>query len=411
MTCDKKGRHLDMSTAVLAVLVCIMFLLGVGCTSSSSPSESGHGTVSVDVEPDSIDAPWQMAGPGSYSHDGSGDEMLTDLDVGAYTLTWGAVTDYVTPSPNPEAQTLEADDTVTFQGTYVEEGGVETPEMINVPTGTFTMGDGIAWCGEDEREITLTNDFHLGQHEVTNQEYLVAVQWAYDQGHVTATTSSVRDNLDGSTVELLDLDSASCEIAFENGVFSLRDAGSGINPEHPVMTVTWYGAARYCDWLSLEAGLSRAYLHSGDWSCNGGDPYGAEGYRLPTDAEWEYAAQYDDEREYPWGDDAPECSRANYGSCVGWTSPAGGNSAGNAALGFSDMAGNVWEWCNDWWVCGLGTSPATDPVGQGGGTQRVLRGGAWAFGSGELRCAYRASDSPGSSYDYVGFRVARTVGA
>jgi len=265
--------------------------------------------------------------------------------------------------------------------------------------------------------VTLTRSFYLGQHEVTNQEYMEAVQWAYDLGYVTATTSSVQDNLDGSTVELLDLDDSDCEIQFNSGTwtFYLRQSPSsyaqnaypeGYDPaDHPVKEVTWYGAARYCDWLSMRKGLPRAYQHSGDWSCNGGDPYGAEGYRLPTDAEWEYAAQYDDERIYPWGDDAPDCDQANYSSCVGWTAPVGSSPAGNSLLGFSDLAGNVMEWCNDWYVCDLGTSPATDPVGPTSSFNRVVRGGSWYSPlNSDLRCAGR------SSYiSYCGLRVARTA--
>jgi len=286
-------------------------------------------------------------------------------------------------------------------------------DMVVVPGGTFTMGDGVAFCGMDEREVTLTRDFYLGQHEVTNQEYMDAVQWAYDVGYVTATPYSVSDLLDGSTVELLDLDDGDCEIMFSGGVFSLRDVGQGINPDHPVIDVTWYGAVRYCDWLSIMEGLPRAYEHSGEWLCNGHDPYGAQGYRLPTDAEWEYAAQYDDERIYPWGNEAPDCSRGNFyddSYCVGWTASVGSYPDAPAALGLSDMAGNVSEWCNDWHVCGLGTSPATDPVGPTTGTHRVLRGGSWnSYGGGTLKCASRGGFSPGDSYSSHGFRVARAV--
>ncbi len=276
-------------------------------------------------------------------------------------------------------------------------------DMVLVPAGSFIMGDGAAPCGVDEREITLTRDFYLGQHEVTNQEYLEAVQWAHDHGYVTATTSSVRDNLDGSTVELLDLDDPHCEIAFSGGVFSL------VNPDHPVIEITWSGAARYCDWLSLMSGLSRAYAHSGDWSCNGGDPYGASGYRLPTDAEWEYAAQDDAERVYPWGSEPPSCVLANYSGCVGWTSPVGSCPAGDSALGLSDMAGNVFELCNEWRVCELGTLPATDPVGPGSGSTRVLHGGSWESGDSSLRCAARNHTYPSTSNQIQGLRVARTI--
>ena len=300
---------------------------------------------------------------------------------------------------------------------------ISVPGMVVVPAGVFIMGDGVADCGVDEREVTLTRSFHLGQHEVTNQEYLEAVQWAYDHGYVTATTSSVQDNLDGSTQELLNLDSQDSEIQFDGaGSFYLRESPSsdaqyaypsGYDPsDHPVKEVTWYGAVRYCDWLSLQAGLPRAYQHSGDWVCNGGDPYGAQGYRLPTDAEWEYAAQHDDERIYPWGNEEPDCSRVNFFAsdyCVRWTSPVGSYADAPEALGLSDMAGNLWEWCDDGFVCSLGTTAVTDPTGPANETYRVVRGGSWFYMAPRMRCATRHDlDSGNSSYG-IGFRAARTV--
>ena len=279
---------------------------------------------------------------------------------------------------------------------------------VEVPAGSFTMGDGVAYCGVDERLVTLTNSFYLGQTEVTNQQYMDALQWAYDHGYVTATTSTVQDNLDGSTVELVDLDNSSCEISFSGGAFTV-DSGK---EDHPMKQVLWYGAVRYCDWLSLQAGLPRAYDHSGDWSCNSGNPYGATGYRLPTDAEWEYAAQYDDERIYPWGNESPDCSRANYRGgdpyCVGWTSPVGSYPAAPAALDLYDMAGNVWDWCNDWHTCNLGTSTETDPTGPGSGSSRVLRGGGWGGDDYALRCSGRYYAYPSYTSDYYGFRCARS---
>jgi formylglycine-generating enzyme required for sulfatase activity len=288
---------------------------------------------------------------------------------------------------------------------------LSAPDMVAVPAGVFTMGDGVAYCGTQQHQVTLTRGFYLGQHEVTNQEYLEAVQWAFNHGYVTATGTAVRDNLDGSTEELLKL-GENCEIAVSGGTFTLCDVGHGINPDHPVKEVTWYGAARYCDWLSLQAGLPRAYQHTGDWACNGGDPYSAPGYRLPTDAEWEYAAQWDDERIYPWGNEAPDCSRANFypdDYCVGWTSPVGSYPDAPAALGLSDMAGNVWEWSNDWWVCDLGTTPVTDPTGPGSGSLRILRGGSWGpDADGVLRCAARLTHYPSFTVPNYGFRCART---
>ena len=290
-----------------------------------------------------------------------------------------------------------------------DDGPGVAPEAVLVSAGSFIMGDGGAYCGQDEREVTLTRDFHLFQHEVTNQEYIDALQWAYDNGRVTVTATSVQDNLDGSSVELLDLDDWACEIEFTRSVFSIRDAGHGLNPDHPVKEATWYGAARYCDWLSLQESLARAYEHGGDWACNGGDPYGAGGYRLPTDAEWEYAAQYDDERTYPWGSEVPDDSRANYDDHVGWTTPADTYPDAPVELGLSDMAGNMLEWCNDWHLCDLGTASVTDPAGPESGSDRELRGGAWNGPGGFLRCATRRPQDPGVSNRDIGFRAARTV--
>jgi formylglycine-generating enzyme required for sulfatase activity len=302
----------------------------------------------------------------------------------------------------------------------------DAEQMVVVPAGSFIMGDGAAWCGSQEREVTLTRSFYLGQHEVTNQEYLEALQWAFDNGYVVATPNIVRDNLDGWHLALLYLSYDACEIQFDGALFSLREAPAaqsayphGYDPsDHPVKTVSWYGSVRYCDWLSLQAGLPRAYEHSGDWSCNGGDPYGAEGYRLPTDAEWEYAAVFSDERIFPWGGEAPVCSLANFnrhptGQCVGWTAPVGSLPDGNSHLGLSDMAGSVWEFCNDWWVCDLGTDPVTDPTGPNSGTYRVMHGGDWGWADQyHLLCAGRPRDESGgphSGWNNAGFRVAKTV--
>ena len=297
---------------------------------------------------------------------------------------------------------------ITSPTTTDGDDEIEVPAMITVPAGTFTMGDPDAYCA-NVHSVTLTNDFWLGQHEVTNQEYVEALQWAYDHVPrlVTVVTYSVKDAMDGSTVELLDLDDGDCEISFSGGVFTV-DAGQ---EEHPVIEVTWCGAVRYCDWLSMVGGLDRAYEHSGDWLCNDHDPYGAGGYRLPTDAEWEYAAQYPDNRIYPWGGESPSCARANWGGCEGWTLPVGSCTPdGDSSLGFWDLAGSVWEWCNDWHECHLGTGTDTNPIGDPTGAYHVLRGGSWLDSSiNYLRCASRYTIFPGLSDSNIGFRVARTV--
>jgi len=295
--------------------------------------------------------------------------------------------------------------------------------MVRVPGGAFVMGDGISTCGMQQHAVTLTRDFFLAQHEVSNAEYLQLLQWAYDQGLVTATTAEVRDNLDGSTVRLLSLANDYVEIQFDGaGTFYLRPSPSadaqaaypgGYDPApHPVKQATWYGAAAFCDWLSLWMGFPRAYDHA-SWECNGGDPFAAAGYRLPTDAEWEYAAQFDDERIFPWGGEAPDCARANFhfqtGPCIGWTAPPGSHPDAPAALGLSHLAGNLWEWCNDWHACELGTDPVTDPPGPPSGTNRVCRAGGWGSVDYDLRRAFRAYNQPAGHTYAHGFRIARTA--
>jgi formylglycine-generating enzyme required for sulfatase activity len=288
---------------------------------------------------------------------------------------------------------------------FYEIPGLES--FVQVPSGTFLMGDAGEYCGYGEHEVTLTHPFLIGQYQVTNQQYRDALQWAYDHDppYVTATVSSVSDNLDGSTVELLDLDDEHCEISFSRGTFMVESG----KENHPVIEVSWYGAVAYCDWLSLQAELTRAYDHS-TWQCNGGDPYTAEGYRLPTDAEWEYAAQYDDGRDYPWGNEDPDCSRANYGGCVQWTTPVGSYPGAPLIDGepLYDMAGNVFEWCNDWLLCDLGSDAETDPTGPPGGIHRVSRGGAWSHGPDLLGCADRVPWAPHEMYEFFGFRCARS---
>ncbi len=287
------------------------------------------------------------------------------------------------------------------------------PPMVLVPSGSFTMGTDFASipCSNDMRTVTLTNDFHLGQYEITNREYRAALQWAYDQDPplVVVTSTAIIDNMDGSTDLLVDFsDTSYCEISYSDGNFTVDSD----REDHPMMEVSWYGSAAYCDWLSLRSGYPRSYDHS-DWSCNGGDPYGAEGYRLPTDAEWEYAAQYNDGRHYPWGDQPPDCNLANFRPlpdyCVGWTTPVGSYPAAPSALELYDMAGNVSEWVNDWWLCYLGTEPQTDPAGPAIGVNRIMRGGTWATWWRLMPCASRYWAHMIRTYSSRGFRIARTL--
>jgi formylglycine-generating enzyme required for sulfatase activity len=307
-----------------------------------------------------------------------------------------------------------------IQALYAE-GGWSQPAgdlegFVRIAPGTFTMGSPVDEPGrrdnETQHNVTLTHGIYVQTTEVTNQQYMEVAQWAYDNGHVTATSACLYDKLDGSTERLKALGSG-YEMTFSAGVFSC------VNPTHPAKWVTWCGAVAYCDWLSLRQGLPRAYNHA-TGQCNSGNPYTAAGYRLPTEAEWEYACRAGTQTPFNTGSCLDAGSEANYdgsrpyagcptGPYVGWTVPVGSYPAN--AFGLYDMHGNVWEFCNDW--SGPYGGTVTDPVGPVSpvvGTYRVVRGGVWFIEAQICRSACRLNDVPNSTYNAVGFRPVRSVG-
>lgn len=300
----------------------------------------------------------------------------------------------------------------------VAAGSQATLSMVRVPAGSFLQGEETVANASPEHSTTLTRDVLLGAQPVTNQQYLEALQWAIE--HAPSTGVAVEgDYVTAYGRHLVELGSDGCELVWLGAEFGLRPSPeddaveaypSGYDPAtHPVKRVTWYGAACYCDWLSEMEGFAPFYL--GDWSHTPThDPYAAEGYRLPMEAEWEHAAQWDDDRFYPWGDGTPNCSLLNYfsplGYCIGWTTPVG--SYGQTALGFHDMAGNVREWCGDVWG-GYDLDPTTDPLGPLSGSYRVLRGCGWSWNGDHASCAYRSRKFPSYGDDYIGLRVARSL--
>ncbi len=295
-------------------------------------------------------------------------------------------------------------------------------KMVLIRSGSFAVGSPAdePFRSDDEAQhwAHLTRDFSISETEVTNQEYLDAVQWAYNHGYVTATGFAVQDNLDGSTEILLDLDGIIGDISFSDGVFSLKGPGQA---DHPVVEVSWFGAARYCDWLSLQACAPRAYEHGGDWTFDGGDPYGAVGYRLPTETEWEYACRAGTSTPFNTGSCLDADTQANYEGNHPYVGCSAGESRGGAtpvrsfpanAWGLYDMHGNVWEWCADWYGTypgGTQTNPLEDPPGPAEGSERIVRGGDWFRTAFLCRSAQRGRSDPGGSNGQFGFRFARSV--
>ncbi len=232
------------------------------------------------------------------------------------------------------------------------------PAMVELPGGSFSMGSAEGAPDEAPVHKVTLSPFRLGKFEVTNAEY---ERFKPQHRHY-------RDE------------------------YSWRDSD-------PVIYVSWQQAAQYCNWLSAQAGLPPAYDEK-TWVVNL-----TAGYRLPTEAEWEYAASGRGEgRIYPWGKEAPDKTRCNADS--NGTVAVGSYHAGASRDGVMDMAGNVAEWCTEVFHP-YPKDPVTDPCPLMPGAYRSIRGGSWGYYNKSQRVADREFNSqvyPG--YYYIGFRIA-----
>ncbi|MBD3235180.1 MAG: SUMF1/EgtB/PvdO family nonheme iron enzyme [Candidatus Eisenbacteria bacterium] len=282
-------------------------------------------------------------------------------------------------------------------------------ELLHVPAGSFTMGSDPGEGGGDEEpeHYPYLNGFWIDKYEVTNAMCAEALNWALAQGRIEIEPDeeygNVRQPGGGEYYFRLDWDPAGgeCRIMTEFGPFE-SEAGWD---NHPVVNCTWYGAVAYCNWRSLREGLTPCYDLE-DWSCN----YAADGYRLPSEAEWEKAARgAEDERIYPWGTSGLSCALANRFGCVGHTAAVDDSFyiEGLSPYGGWHMAGNVTEWCNDWYDYDYyEESPPENPRGPDFAMHKVVRGGSWL--TQQLpRVSYRKSYPPAHSWTSIGFRCVR----
>jgi formylglycine-generating enzyme required for sulfatase activity len=257
-----------------------------------------------------------------------------------------------------------------------------------MPVGRFTMGSPRREPGrranEGQRDVELKRLFYLGVNEVTNGEFR-----RFKADH--------RSGIIGPNT--LDLDN------------------------QPVVNVGWQQAAAFCNWLSEQEGLPPAYEKKGD-QLVAVNPM-TQGYRLPSDAEWEWAARYERSgklRRYPWGDALPVAARSgNYadhtarivvqdiipGYDDGYVGTAPVGKFQPSVLGIYDLGGNVAEWTHDYYTVSLDASQvAIDPLGPQEGKQHVVRGSSWKQSSvTDLRLAAR--DFGDNARNDVGFRIAR----
>ena len=271
-------------------------------------------------------------------------------------------------------------------------------EFARIPGGSFAMGNALAASGDGhsnelpQHRVQLSA-FLLGRHEVTQALWNEVRAWGVGHGYT-------------------DLPPGLAKAAM-----------------HPVHSLDWYSLVKWCNACSEKAGVTPCYTVGGQIYRTGNRApecqWSANGYRLPTEAEWETAARGGlSGLRFPWGDTISH-REANFRNDGGetyqtgstgdhpaagtgaepYTTPVGGFAAN--PYGLFDVAGNLAEWCWDWY----GPYPAADltnPRGAASGTLRVYRGGSWRHNASDCRVADRYYSYPGGSYDYVGFRLARS---
>jgi len=226
-------------------------------------------------------------------------------------------------------------------------------EWVTIPAGEFEMGDDKNIGEPDERPLhkVYLDEYAISKYEITFEQY---DKFCDETGRAKPSN----------------------EISSSKFVPRTK---------FPVVNITWDDAKAYCDWLSQKLGKN---IH------------------LPTEAQWEKSARGTDKRTYPWGNQQPTSTLVNWDN-RSTTKPkiVGSHPDGNSPYGICDMAGNVWEYCNDWYFSNYySISPYKNPPGPSGGPWRVIRGGSFSRREGPVRSSYRGGNSNSISYRSIGFR-------
>jgi len=248
--------------------------------------------------------------------------------------------------------------------------------MALVTAGEFQMGsaksDQHAESDEGPYRNVYLDTYYIDLYETTNAMFARFVE-------ATGYRTDAEKENSGWIINLLSMEweeTEGVDWQHPNGPFSTVE----VQQNHPVVQISWNDAIAFCRW---------------------------RGARLPTEAEWEKAARGGLEGAlYPWGNEAPDCSRANFKGCSGDTESVGSFSPNQ--YGLYDMAGNVWEWAFDWYQINYNISSISNPTGPENGSGHVLRGGSWSDIELDLRVANRGANYPDSRLAVYGFRCVRS---
>ena len=328
------------------------------------PREDGLVEIAYDVEAKS-----QLAVTVRVSND-SGVSYKVPVQLSSLT---GDVGDNVKPGDGKKIlwNALADQPNINSSGYRVQIIATEQVDgMVLVPGGTFMMGNNQGLLDEQPAREVSVDTFLIDKYEVTNQQF---ARFLNANGKNEDEDGNVLVDLTDPDVRLLTID----------GQFR----ASTVFADHPVTEVTWYGATAYAKWA---------------------------GKRLPTEAEWEYAARGYDERIYPWGDVEITYQYTNYQGNLGNTEKVYQYPKGRSPFGLYNMSGNVWEWVVDAYDADfyslapssknpVNTSDFSNPV------NRVLRGGSWYSSAKEVTCTNRSYQPPSEAGNSIGFRCAASI--
>ncbi len=272
---------------------------------------------------------------------------------------WGAVDELTAENMTGEYKLID-DPVEAIQEKAVNKVDFIEPEMITISAGKFVMGGASEMDASRLHEVTIEHDFLLAKTPVTYREYKRYFDAKLEEGRQYRHVLTEKEHLH-------------------------YDWGG----EAPVVEVSWDGAQEYIDWLNLHSGKS---------------------YRLPTEAEWEYACRAGSDSDYSFGDDESELA------LFSWYL---NNSEGRAQhvakklandWGLHDMHGNVWEWLQDCYTEDYSQSPVDGSAFESEGcNRRVVRGGSWDHWADGLKSAHREKWPQGATFNDVGFRLAHDI--